>query len=710
MEDKPAIRESSRWKGLLRYLMVGAVVAFISFLFPNNVKFKYEFEPRQSWRYDDLYAPFDFAILKTTEELEQERAALDANFTPYFSEDPEVAKSAKSNFETSFNQLREEALDGDLFKDVKRRPDDYLNYGQQLLHKLYDRGIIELDSSYQQRGNDFVVNIVKGNTTYLQTLGNLYTLGTAKGLLSDSLPYSPLTEPEFLFPILQQNVQPNLFFNDTLTQKFRADLLAEISGTRGMVMKGELIIPRDGIVTDLIYQKLTSFKRAYEEELTEKKSHWMVFAGYFLLTSIILGVFLLYLQIYATKVYHNLGELLFFFVWLVVFSYLVYLVEQIGGLSAYLIPFCVIPIVINTFYNEQLALFTHIIAVLIASFLSSLGYEFTFLLILAGIVVLLGKINTQDWSRFFYSMLFLFLSYGLGYLGLSLIQEGGWQTIDWSIYSWLFFNVIFTLLAFPLVPLLERVFGFFTSPLTLMELSDLNKPLLQELALKAPGTLQHSLQVANLSEAAARRVGADPLLIKVAALYHDIGKTEQPAFYIENQSGKNPHDDISALESAKIIIAHVTEGVKMANKAKLPKVLIDFIKSHHGTTRVEYFYRKHLAAHPEHDFDETLFVYPGPLPKSKEETILMMADSVEAACKSLKNPTEEELFNLIDKVIEGKITRGQFENSEMNFRELEACRAVFKQVMKSVHHVRIEYPKEQQNRDTEASESVSEQK
>lgn len=707
MEEQSEGIKGSRWTNLLRFLLVGAVVAFISFLFPNNVTFKYEFEARQSWRYDDLYAPFDFAILKTAEELRKDQEALDANFTPYFSENAQVAKQAKSDFETSFNQLKEEALDGDLFKDVKRKPEDYLRYGQQFLDKIYDRGVIEMDSMLEQKGNDFVLNIVRGNTTYLQTLGNLYTVATAKSLLSDSLPYSPLREPEFLFPILQQNVHSNLFFNDTLTQKFRADLLAEISGTRGMVMKGELIIPRDGIVTEDIYQKLTSYKRSYEEEVTQKKSHWIVFAGYFLLTGIIAGVFLLYLQFYATRIYRNLGELMFFFMWLVVYSYLVFLVEQLGGLSAYLIPFCIIPIVINTFYNEQLALFTHIIVVLIASFLSSLGYEFTFLQILAGIVVLLGKINTQDWSRFFYSMLFLFLSYGLGYLGLSLIQEGGLQTIDWSVYSWLFFNVVFTLLAFPLVPLLERIFSFFTSPLTLMELSDLNKPLLQELALKAPGTLQHSLQVANLSEAAARRVGANPLLVKVAALYHDIGKTDKPTFYIENQSGKNPHDDISDLESAKIIIRHVTEGVKMASKAKLPRVLIDFIKSHHGTTRVEYFYRKHLAAHPEHNFDETLFVYPGPLPKSKEETILMMADSVEAACKSLKNPTEKNLMDLIDKVIEGKITHGQLEESEMNFKELEACRQVFKQVMKSVHHVRIEYPDDKAGEGEEKEENTA---
>jgi putative nucleotidyltransferase with HDIG domain len=382
--------------------------------------------------------------------------------------------------------------------------------------------------------------------------------------------------------------------------------------------------------------------------------------------------------------------------WLVAFSYLVYAVEQVALLSTYMIPFCIVPIVIKNFYDEQLALFTHLVVILLASFLSSLGYEFTFLQILAGIVVLLSDVDTRDWTRFFYSILYIFVVYLLGYVGLSLIQEGSYQDIDLTVLSWLAISAFMTLLAYPLIPLLERFFGF-TSSISLVELSDMNRPLLRQLANKAPGTLQHSLQVANLSEEAARAIGANHLLVKVAALYHDIGKTLQPKFFIENQSNNSPHLSISDKESAEIIISHVTEGVKMAKKARLPNVLIDFILSHHGTTRVEYFYRNYLKDHPEEEVDEQDFRYPGPKPVTKEETILMLADSIEAACKSLKNPTEEALLELIDKIIAGKMAMGQLEDSELTFSELETCKTVFQQLMRSVHHVRIEYPEEQQS-------------
>jgi putative nucleotidyltransferase with HDIG domain len=424
---------------------------------------------------------------------------------------------------------------------------------------------------------------------------------------------------------------------------------------------------------------------------TADKSDLGVFAGYFILTSLIIGVFIFYLRLFALEIFSRFNKLLFILMWLVVYSYLVFVVEKADILSAYLIPFCIVPIVIKTFYNARLALFTHIVVVLIASFLSSLGYEFTFLQILAGIVVLLSDVDTRDWSRFFSSMLYIFFTYALAYFGLSLIEEGKVSTIDWTVYTWIFLNVFLTLLAYPLIPLLERLFGF-TSSISLVELSDMNRPLLRELAIKAPGTLQHSLQVANLSEVAARRIGADPLLVKVAALYHDIGKTKQPSFFIENQSGKNPHEGLSYLESAKIIIGHVAEGVKMARKHRLPPVLTKFIETHHGTTRTEYFYRSYMKENPDTAVDESLFRYPGPRPRTKEETILMMADSIEAACKSLKNPTGEELNNFIDKIIEGKITHGQFENSTMSFQELEQCKQEFKSIMRSIYHVRIEYP------------------
>ncbi len=678
---------------LVKYLMVAGVVVFITFLFPDNVQFKYEFDKGQVWRYEDLKAPFDFAIRKPQEEIEEEKKKLRENFSPYYELNQEMIREKQRSLAGEFDQQLELVRGEGQFKDVVRRPDEYLQFGKRFLGNLYQRGVLKLAPPHQDKGPDFVINVVRGNTSTPRTVGNLLQLEDAKEVLSDSLPYSELEEPEFLYPILEELIVPNLTYNDTLSQQILEDELSQLALYRGRVSKGELIVTEGAYITDAIYQKLISFKQQYQEEVVRQQSQMGVFIGYLLLSSLIIGVFLLYVKLYAKPVFSRFNKLIFILVWLVAYSYLVYGVEQTSFLSTYMIPFCIVPIVIKNFYDEQLALFTHIVVVLLASFLSSLGYEFTFLQILAGIVVLLGEVDTRDWSRFFYSIFFIFLVYSLGYLGLSLIQQGNIEDINLQMFAWLFISAFLTLLAYPLIPLLERFFGF-TSAITLVELSDMNRPLLRELSVKAPGTLQHSLQVANLGEEAARRIGANSLLVKVGALYHDIGKVKNPEYFIENQSGKNPHNDISMLESAKMIINHVPEGVKMAKKARLPGVLIDFIKTHHGTTRVEYFYRNYIKDNPDAEVDESNFRYPGLKPRTKEETVLMMADSIEAACKSLKEPTEQDLINLIDKIITGKITQGQFEESNMTFEELEECKHVFKQLMKSVHHVRIEYPED----------------
>ncbi len=689
-----------RLPSIFRFFVVLGVVIFISFLFPNNLKFKYQFEKGRTWQYEDLEAPFDFAIQKTQEEIQADLSTLDQDFAPYYDLDTSLLGKKKNAFKTSFdNQLMAVGVDTQ-FPDVKKQPEKYLRYGYNFLNRIYGEGVIELSADHVEKGKDFVINVLSGNKTHKQTLENFLSVEQAKSRLSDDLPYSQLSEPDFLLPILDELISPNLSYDLDLTTKFRNDLEGSIPKTRGMVRKGEIIITNNNLINDEKYQQLISLRDQYEKQLTESKPRQWIFLGYFLLTSLIIGVFMMYLRFHAIDVYKSSSKILFIFLWLALYSYLVYLVENFNFLSAYIIPFCIVPIVIKTFFNARLALFTHIVVVLIASFLSSLGYEFTFLQILAGIIVLLTNVDTREWTRFFYSMLFIFMTYGLSFLGLSLIQEGDIISIDWNVYSLIFMNVLFTLLAIPLVPLLERFFGF-TSAITLVELSDMNRPLLRDLSLKAPGTLQHSLQVANLSEAAAREIGANQLLVKVAALYHDVGKMLNPEYFIENQSGKNPHDNISDLESAKMIISHVTEGEKMAKKARLPKLLIDFIKTHHGTTRTEYFYRNFVKDHPDMEVDETDFRYPGPRPRSKEETILMIADSIEAACKSLKNPTEKDLSDLINKIIAGKITQGQLEESEMTFEELEKCRVVFKNLMRSVHHVRIEYPDEKVKEKTE---------
>lgn len=682
------------WSIFVKVILLLGVGALIILLFPNNVKFKYQFERGQPWRYEELIAPFDFPIKKSEEELVAEREELLKNFSPYYELDYGIGKAAVQQFGAEFTQQLQQSETQEQFEDVTRRPEAYREFGTKLLNKLLNQGIVTLREEDKEREKDFVIHIVKGGFTERQTLEQLVHPEDARDFLGDTLPYSRLSEPEFLFPLLESTIRPNVYYSDTLTQRFREDLLAGLVTSRGRVGKGDLIIPKGGVVTDEIYQKLLSFREQYEKEITEKQSSRGVLIGYVILTLILLSIFVTYLQIFAPEVFNKNKQLIFVALWLVAFSYLTFLVEKSGVLSAYLIPFCIVPIVIKAFYTDRLALFIHLIIVLFASFITSLGYEFTFLQILVGIVVILSNIDTRNWSRFFYSMLFIFLTYALAHTGLELIKDGSVRDMDLTFFAWSGLNVLLTLLAYPLIPLFERFFSFI-SPITLIELSDLNRPLLQKLATQAPGTLQHSLQVANLSEAAAREIGADQLLVKVAALYHDIGKTLKPEYFIENQSGQNPHEEIDDLTSAKTIIEHVTEGIRIAKKAKLPDILINFIKTHHGTTRVEYFYRKHLKDHPNSQVDESEFRYPGPLPRSKEETIMMLADSIEAACKSLKEPTEKELLAFIDKIIQHKVTQGQLDDSAMTFKELEACTKVFKKIMRSVHHLRIEYPEEE---------------
>lgn len=682
------------WSNFVKVVVLLGVGTLIVLLFPNNVKFKYLFERGQPWRYEELVAPFDFPIKKSDAELEAERVALLANFPPYYELDYDINRKVTQQFGAEFEQQLRQNETKEQFPDVAKRPEDYREFGSKLLHRLFEEGIVQLRPEEREKSDDFVINIIKGSFTQQQTLEQLMKPEDASNFLGDTLPYSRLSEPEFLFPILENMIRPNVYYNDTITRRFREDLLTGMVTYRGRVQKGEVIVTKDGLITDDTYQKLLSFKEQYEKEITEKQSSLGVLIGYIILTSILLSIFVIYLRNFAPDVFQKNKQLIFVTLWLVAFSYLTFLVEESGVLSAYLIPFCIVPIVIKAFYTDRLAMFIHLIIVLFASFITSLGYEFTFLQILVGIVVILSNIDTRNWSRFFYSMLFIFLTYALAYTGLELIKDGSLRNINPSFFSWTGLNVLLTLLAYPLIPLFERFFSFI-SPITLIELSDLNRPLLQKLATQAPGTLQHSLQVANLSEAAAREIGADHLLVKVAALYHDIGKTLKSEYFIENQSGHNPHEDIDELSSARTIIEHVTEGVKMAQKAKLPEILISFIQTHHGTTRVEYFFRKYQKNHPNETVDEAQFRYPGPLPRSKEETILMLADSIEAACKSLKDPSERELVEFIDKIIQHKVTQGQLDDSAMTFKELEACSKVFKKLMRSIHHIRIEYPEEQ---------------
>ena len=673
--------------------MVLLTIVFISLLFPEQVRFRYQYKESGMWAYEDLYAPFDFPIKKSETEIQQEQSNLLSDLAPYYIIDHQVARRQKLEFEKAFQDQLKLAAGNDQFRDVERNAGRYLQYSRGLLDRLFEKGIIKLDSSHQDKEPDFVINVVRGNTVQRQTLQSIMTVEEARELITDSLPYSKLYVAEFLLPILPDAATANLLYSDSLSSLYRQEQLEGLVTSKGVINEGDLIITRGSRISPEIYQVLVSFEDAYQIRAGGKGAYWKVLFGFFLLTSLIVGVFGIYLQFYASEVFSRYKSLAFVLMWLVVYSYLVFAVESIDSLSAYMIPFCIVPIVVKIFYSDRLAFFTHIVVILVASFLSSLGYEFTVVQILAGIVAVMSNPDARDWSKFFRSMAYIFLIYSLSYVGLVFMQEGqlGWD--DSSYFVWIFLNVFLTLLAFPMIPLLERLFGF-TSSVSLVELSDMNRPLLRDLALKAPGTLQHSLQVANLSEEAARLIGADGLLVRVAALYHDIGKMRRPEYFIENQGGENPHNGLTELESAKIIIDHVIDGEAMARKARLPQILINFILTHHGTTRTEYFYRTYIQKYPDREADEAQFRYPGPKPQTKEETILMLADSLEASSKSLRNPSGQDIDQLVEKIISGKITHGQLDESALTFEELEKCKTVFRKLLRSINHVRVEYPQE----------------
>ena len=670
---------------VFKYILLAGVVIFISFLFPDNASFKYDFHQGQTWKYSDLYAPYDFDLLKSTEEIDKEKEEVLSNTPSLYVKKNRTEAEIEPKVEGVITALTAMATASETAVRAFRVD------AKASLESHYGRGVLsDSENITGERINLFRNGKseslpVKGFSSVEKSTKALDALVKRHfGLLSDD--YSQ---------ILVKAIQPNVIIDTKTDSIYRAELIQNISPVRGTVKRGELLAMKDGIVTQEIYEKLDSFKSRHIAEASASGSSTWVFLGYLLLTSLIIGVYVLYLKNNSPKVFEKLPNLLFVLLWVVVFSYLVFAIEKTETLSSYVIPFCIVPIVMLSFFEARLAFFTHVIIVLIASFLSKLGYEFTFLQMLAGAVAVLSVKQTRYWNKFFISISIIIAAYALGYFGLSLIQEGDLWSIDYKVYIWFLLNAIFLLLAYPLIPLLERLFGF-TSSITLSELQDMNNALLKELSLKAPGTWQHSIQVSNLAEAAAAEIGADTTLIKTAALYHDIGKMKEPELFIENQRGNNPHMNLSYFESAKRIIDHVPNGVEMAKKARLPKIVIDFITTHHGTTRTEYFYRKQLADFPNQEFDESLFRYPGPIPRSKEETIMMLADSLEAASKSLKNPVGKDIDELVDNIIKGKIDQGQLVDSNLNYQELEICKGVFKNLLRSIYHVRVEYPEEVQ--------------
>ena len=663
----------SKKENIISTLLVLAVIIFIAFLFPTTGRFNLEYKKGEVWKYDDLLAPFEYPVLKDPEEVNSIKKNINSEFVPYFKRTELAGKihDVITNYIIELSSDIDNSTYQTLLRYLKQNQTKILISEEELIFNEFrkdaflissEQGLIRLEKDQYLDIKEYY-SFISSNIPreYHEELGKLITIE------------AEIDEEKSQYEL-------NLAENEAIISS-------------DTVKDGELIVSKGNLITDAVHQKMLSLEDAYAKREVTLAEGFGSFTGHIILTCLILGALMLYLHFHFPFILNSPKELSFILLWIIVFTFLVYQIEKSPSLSAYMIPFCIAPIVIKTYYEERLALFVHIVIVLIASFLSTLDYEFTFLQILAGIVTVLLIEETRYWDRFFVSILIILGTYVLGFWGLNMASSNSLgQGIETSVLKYMGVNGVLILLAYPIIPLFSKIFGF-TSNISLMELSDLNKPLLKDLSISAPGTFQHSLQVSNLSEAAAEKIGANGLLIKVAALYHDIGKLTEPMIFIENVGyGRNPHEDLTYTESAKKIIDHIPEGVKLANTYGLPPEIISMIKTHHGTTRVEYFYRKQREEFPDQELNESDFTYPGPKPVTKEETILLLADSLEAASKSLNLPSAEEIDELVEEITLEKFKQGQLSESKLTYNEMLICKNVFKDLLKSINHVRVKYP------------------
>lgn len=667
---------------IYKYFLYLVTLASIVFFFPKGGQFKYEFQKGKPWQYDNLYAPFDFSIQKSDEEIKKEEQDIRASQLSYYTYQSAIPQTVKEAYTQRIDSLFPE----DGFTAAQRN--DLRQAGEAVLDMVYDRGIIRQNGS----GNpDEEIYLVRGNEAEKVKKGEFYRMREIDPLVDSVLQSRNL---DAFTPALQRLffdlLRPNVFLEEELTKRELEAELAGISYTRGTIDEGKLIIAKGEVVEAENLKVLQSLKSEYESELWTENNSYFIVTGYAILVALVLIMLLLFIKKYRPHIYQNNVKVTFIFFNILLMVFVTTLVVKYDETFVFVVPLCILPLILKTFFDARLGLFVHVLTVLILGFVVPNSFEYIFLQTMAGIVTILTVSELYKRANLFISVGQITLIYILGFFAFHVIHEGALDNIHWYTLGYFILNGMMTLFAQPLIYIYEKIFGM-VSDVSLLELSDTNSRLLKELANKAPGTFHHSLQVANLAEAAANEIGANAMLVRVGALYHDIGKMNNPTYFTENQvTNVNPHNDLPPKESARIIVNHVLEGIEMARRNKLPDRVIDFIRTHHGTTLVRYFYRKQQD---KEDFvDKNDFQYPGPIPFSKETAILMMADSVEAASKSLKNPTYQLIDEFVDKIISGQMAANQFVNANITFKEIETVKKVLKQKLTNIYHLRVEYP------------------
>ena len=676
------LRENIIWHDILiRALLVIVTVAIVVWIMPHDNTNLFHVEQGKPWKYAELTAPFDFPIYKAESVVKHERDSIMKEYQPYYKYNVEIERQMVHKFTTDY-------ADG-----IPNVPDDYISIISNRLHSLYQQGIME-SKEYETLRSDTtnMINIVNKKQATSVSILEVYSAKRA---------YEQLFMDEKLIPMraalqkcnLNNYIIPNLTYDRQRSETSRNELMASIPLASGLVQKGQKIVDRGEIVTDRTYRIIDSYVRENDRRNQDKTQNQISLIGQILYVSVLMICFTLYLSLYRKDYFENSRNAAMLYTFIVIFALLTALFVRNTFIHVYILPYAMVPIFIRIFMDSRTAFMTHTTMVLICANMLQHPFEFTVVELVAGLVAITSLRELSKRSQLFRTALIITLACIIVNLAFDWTKATALSQIDYSIYNYLIFNGIALLFAYPLLYLIEKTFGF-TSDITLIELSNTNSPLLRRMSEIAPGTFNHSIQVANLAGEIANKIGAKAQLVRTGALYHDIGKLANPIYYTENQSGIDPHEMLTDIESAQIIISHVTEGLKMADKEGLPKVIRDFIATHHGLGKTKFFYIRYKNEHPDEPVDDLLFTYPGPNPFTREHACLMMADSVEAASRSLPDYTEQSIRGMVEKIIDTQVAEGYFRECPITFRDIQYAKTVLIEKLKTIYHTRISYPSE----------------
>ena len=672
--------EENYWRNLAtKTVLVCITVAIIVWFLPRNEGRMYRYDVGKPWMYGSVIAKFDFPIYKTDEAIKHEQDSLLKHFQPYYSLNPLIEKKQVERFLHDYEQ------------GINGLPKEYVGIVARQMQEIYQMGIINT--------NEYN-NIFKDSTSMIRFVSGK----NAKSLKVSSF-YSTIAAYEHIFANeklaaqratlsrcnLNNYIEANIVYDKEKSDAEKNDLLSSIPLASGMVMSGQKIIDRGEIVNDYTCRVLNSFDKEMKRRSSTQDEIMTTFIGQILFVLILVMMFTSYLTLFRKDYFEKPRSLTMLYTMITLFPILVSMMMKHNFFSVYIIPFAMAAIFVRVFMDSRTAFITHVTMILICAAAVKYQYEFIIVQLASGLVAIYSLRELSKRSQIFITAILVTISSCIVYLALQLMQDNQVFNIDPSMYTYFIINGIFLLLSYPMMYLIEKMFGFISN-VTLFELSNTNKGLLRNLSEIAPGTFQHSITVGNLAAEIANRIHTNSLLVRTGALYHDIGKMTNPVFFTENQAGVNPHDQLSDLESAQIIISHVTEGLKLAEKFNLPGIIKDFISTHHGTGLTKYFYINYCNEHPDEQVDKEMFQYPGPNPFTREQAILMMADTVEAASRSLNEYTEESISTLTNKLIDSQVADGFFRECPITFRDIALAKSVLIERLKSIYHTRISYP------------------